>query len=504
MQDLHGNTEDTQADTPSPPAPAGRSLFFTVFPSVMLPMFLAVVDSTIVSTALPAIAANLGGVERISWVVVGYLVAGTIAAPVYGQLRDVYGGKRIMLIALGVFVAGTLACAASVSVEMLALARILQGLGGGGLMTLSQALIGETVPPRERARYQGYLAGVMVVSSAFGPVVGGLLTQHFGWRSVFLINLPLVALAGLLTLRLTYRPGRGDKGWQFDAPGLALFISFIVPVLLALEQAQRMSRDAVAPFLVLVAIGLASLLMLVRRERMAPFPLLPISLLRQPTIWRSDALAAAHGATLVSLIAFLPIYLRVVHGLSAGDTGLILLPLTFGIGAGSMVTGRVVSRTGFTAIFPSVGLILATGMLLALTLLANVIGVGGLAVLLFLAGLFMGTVMGVVQVTVQNAAGPQSLGTAAASVQLSRSIGAVGGTALVSTVLFAALALGDPRTLPLFEALLGRGALPDPEILTSAQLRAEIGAAFQAAFLTIAAFAASGMVLAWWIPARRL
>ena len=171
----------------------------------MLPMFLAVVDQTIVATALPAIAASLGGVERVSWVVVAYLVAGTIAAPVYGQLRDVYGGKRMMFVALGIFLAASVMCAMSTSIEMLAAARILQGLGGGGLMTLSQALIGETIPPRERARYQGYLAGVMVTSSTFGPVVGGLLTQHFGWRSVFLVNIPLGLIAVLLTLRLEPR-----------------------------------------------------------------------------------------------------------------------------------------------------------------------------------------------------------------------------------------------------------------------------------------------------------
>jgi MFS family permease len=489
------------AETP-PPRPAG-SLFFTVFPSVMLPMFLAVVDATIVSTALPAIVASLGGVERVSWVVVAYLVAGTIAAPVYGQLRDVYGGKRIMLLALGVFLIGSLLCAAAVSVEMLALARVLQGLGGGGLMTLSQALIGEAVPPRERARYQGYLASVMVTSSVFGPVVGGYLTQHFGWRSVFLVNLPLVAIAGLLTLRFAYRPARRDT-WTFDLPGLALFVAFIVPVLLALEQLQRMSPSALATFMALMAVGVAALVGLVRREQVAPHPLLPISLLRQPTIWRSDALAATHGATMVSLIAFLPIYLRVVHGLSASDTGLLLLPLTFGIGTGSMLTGRSVSRTGFTAIFPSIGLIFASGTLAALALLSKTLSLWTLGTMLFCAGLGMGTVMGVVQVVVQNVAGPQSLGSAAASVQLSRSIGAVGGTALVSTVLFAALALGDPQTLPLFEALLGRGALPDPSILASVGLRAEIGTAFQAAFLTIAAFAAGGMLLAWWIPERRL
>ena len=416
---------------------------------------------------------------------------------------NVYGGKRVMFVALGVFLAGSLLCAASASVEMLALARVLQGLGGGGLMTLSQALIGEAVPPRERARYQGYLAGVMVTSSAFGPVVGGYLTEHFGWRSVFLVNLPLVAVAGLLTLRLTYRPAR-HQPWTFDGIGLALFVAFIVPVLLALEQAQRMTGNALPTFVALIAVSLVAFYALLQRERRAPYPLFPVSLLRQPTIWRSDALAACHGAALVSLIAFLPIYLRVVHGLSAADTGLLLLPLTFGIGTGSMVTGRVVSRTGFTAIFPSIGLIFATVTLLLLTLFANSLGTRALGLLLFFSGLFMGTVMGVVQVTVQNAVGHASLGTAAASVQLARSIGAATGTALVGTVLFAMLALGDPRTVHAFAALLGRGAPVDPSILETAALRAEIATAFQAAFLTIAGFAAAGTALAWSIPARRL
>src|SRR5262245_61885246 len=484
-------------DTNEPGPSAGR-LFLSVFPSVMLPMFLAVVDQTIVATALPAIATSLGGVERVSWVVVAYLVAGTIAAPVYGQLRDVYGGKRMMFVALGVFLAGSLLCAVSVSVEMLALARVLQGLGGGGLMTLSQALIGETIPPRERPRYQGYLASVMVTSSTFGPVVGGYLTQHFGWRSVFLINLPLGIAAGLLTLRLAARPAR-EQPWSFDGMGLLLFVAFIVPVLLALEQAQRMSKSTWPTFVVLMAIGVVALVGLIRREKRAAYPLLPISLLRQPTIWRSDALAACHGATLVSLIAFL----RVAHGTSASETGLLLLPLTFGIGAGSMLTGRSVSRTGFTAIFPSVGLIFATGTLVSLALLAGYLGPRQLGVLLFVNGLFMGTVMGVVQVTVQNAAGTASLGSAAASVQLARSIGAAAGTALVGTVLFAALSLGDPQTARLFAALLaeGPGALASPP---PAALQAEIAAAFRAAFLTIAVFAAGGVALAWSIPARRL
>ena len=163
----------------------------------MLPMFLAVLDQTIVATALPSIAAATGEVERASWVVVSYLIASTIAAPIYGRLGDAFGRRRLMFVALAVFIVASALCAASTSVVLLTLARLLQGLGGGGLMTLSQALVGEAFPPRERARYQGYLAAVAVCANTFGPVAGGYLTEHFGWQSVFLINVPVGLLGGL-------------------------------------------------------------------------------------------------------------------------------------------------------------------------------------------------------------------------------------------------------------------------------------------------------------------
>src|SRR5579883_3662914 len=173
-----------------------RRTFFAIFPSIMLPMFLAVVDQTIVATALPAIAADTGNVARASWIVVAYLVASTIAAPIYGRLGDTFGRRRLMFVALGVFIVASVACALSPTVELLTLARVLQGLGGGGLMTLSQALIGEAIPPRERARYQGYLAAIAVCANTFGPVAGGYLTEHFGWQSIFLVNVP-IGLGGM-------------------------------------------------------------------------------------------------------------------------------------------------------------------------------------------------------------------------------------------------------------------------------------------------------------------
>lgn len=482
---------------------SGR-LFLTVFPSIMLPMFLAVVDQTIVATALPAIAASLGNVSRVSWVVVSYLVAATIAAPVYGQLRDVYGGRRMMFIALAIFMAASLLCAASTSIEMLTVGRILQGLGGGGLMTLSQALIGETIPPRERARYQGYLASVMVTSSTFGPVAGGYLTHLLGWRSIFLVNLPLGLLAVLLTLRLEPRAVR-DQPWRFDTYGLFLFIAFIVPLLLALDRAQRMNLSVLPIVLALAFIAMCALVLLIRQERRSSFPLLPLTLLRNPTVWRSDALAACHGAQLVALITFLPLYFRVQRGASASEMGLMLLPLVFGIGAGSMVTGRIVSRTGLTTIFPSVGLILACPTLVLFAFYADYLSVQHLPLPLFVLGLFMGTVMGVVQVTVQNAAGSASLGSAVGSVQLSRSVGAAAGTALVGTVLFATLALSHPETAEFFarmvEGAQGVAGVPGAR---QGVVHTEIAKAFRAAFLTIAGFAAVGAALAWSIPARRL
>src|SRR5262245_51926463 len=227
------------------PKPSPGRLFLTIFPSIMLPMFLAVVDQTIVSTALPAIAASLGEVERATWVVVGYLVAGTIAAPVYGQLGDLFGRRRLMFAALALFMAASLRCALAGSMQMLTIGRVIQGLGGGGLMTLSQALVGESIPPRERARYQGYLAAVAVTANSFGPVAGGFLTEHLGWRSVFFINLPIGIVAVLLTLRLEALPG-SRKPLRFDIPGLVLFVLFVVPVLLALERAQRLELGALA------------------------------------------------------------------------------------------------------------------------------------------------------------------------------------------------------------------------------------------------------------------
>jgi len=483
----------------------GKSLFWAVFPSIMLPMFLAVADQTIVATALPAMASTLGEVERVSWVVVSYLIANTIAAPVYGRLGDSYGRRRMILTALSIFIIGSLLCALAPNIEILTATRVLQGFGGGGLMTLSQALVGETVPPRERGRYQGFLAGVSVASSTFGPVAGGYLTQAFGWRSILLVNLPLGLIAVLLVLRLKMQP-TDRRRTTFDGPGLVLFMMFVSPVILALQQVQRMDTQSVPLAVGLASFGAVALLALIWQERHSSSPLIPPALFREPSVWRSDGLAACHGAALVSLITFLPIYLRAVRGASPAQTGLLLLPLMFGIGIGSLVTGQLVTRTGRTAVFPSFGYIMATVCLLFLAFYVPRLTLGQLPWVFGGTAIFMGTVMGVVQVTVQAVAGQRMLGTGAAMVQFSRSVGAAFGTAAVAAVLFSALAATDRETAGLFGTLIDQGpdaiaALPPAR---QALVQAEIGGAFRAAFMTVAAFTAIGAWLAWSMPLRRV
>ncbi|MGE4526791.1 MAG: MFS transporter [Rhodospirillaceae bacterium] len=490
-----------------PSAPQGtpsRRLFFRVFPSLMLPMFLGVVDQTIVATALPAISSSLGDVERMSWIVVGYLIANTVAAPVYGRLGDVFGRKRMMFVALGVMVAASALCAAAGSILTLTLARVLQGLGGGGLMTMAQSLIGEAVPPRERARYQGYISAVIVSSNAFGPVVGGYLTAAFGWRSIFLINIPLGLAAAVAMRRLpSHAPKHGD--FVFDFPGLGWFALFVVPALLALEQIQR--SVAMTPGVAMLAgLSVSALILLLRRENKTQHPLLPVKLLRQPSIWRSDALAACHGAALVSLITFMPVYLRVARGATASGTGLVLLPIAVGIGAGALITGRLVSRTGRTVIFPAVALIPGAGLLFWLALVHETMAMTDVAVLLAVLALLMGSVMNVVQVVAQDAAGPRMLGAAAGAVAFSRSVGAAFGTALTSMLMFSSLSIASPAAAEHFGALLAHGpaALEGLSAAAREGVTVAVASSFRYVFLLIAGFVAVGCALAWSVPMKRL
>jgi EmrB/QacA subfamily drug resistance transporter len=483
-----------------------RRLLLTVFPPIMLPVFMAVIDQTIVATALPAIARALGNVEQLSWVVVSYLIANMIAAPIFGRLADAFGRRRLMQVSLVCFVAASLLCAAAPSMLALVAARLLQGFGGGGLMVLSQALIGESVPPRQRGHFQGYMATIILSASAFGPVAGGFLTQGFGWRSVFLVNLPLGLLAMLLVQRLP-APALARRGrLSFDGIGVGLLAAFVVPLLVALEFAQRLDAGLVPVALGLTVVALVALVLLVRQERRATAPLLPLALMRQPSIWRADAMAGFSGASLVAMITFLPIYLQVVAGASPARTGFLMLPLTAGVGVGSFLHGKMMSWTGRTAIFPSVGLMITGASLVALSVFTPWLTPWQITWLLGFGAFFQGSAMPVAQVTVQAVAGPRQLGVAAASVQLTRALGSAFGVALVGAVLFVALAATDRDTALLFSQMVraGPAAMAHLDPARHAAVQDEIRNAFRAAFLTVSVFSCCISALAWTLPMRRL
>jgi len=475
-----------------------------IFPSVMLPMFIGIMDQTIVATALPTIAASLGNVNLIAWVVAGYLIATAIVAPVYGRLGDAFGRRRMMVVALCVAIAGSALCAFSGSIEMLIAARLLQGIGGGGLITLSHALIGQSVAPRDRARYQGYIATIAVTASTVGPVVGGLLTQNFGWRSIFLFNIPFLLVGMMLVFRLPQRTTPFER-FRFDFPGLLLLALFISSLLIFVQQTHRLQDTDLTLSTILVVTAAVSLTLLFLREQRATSPLLPLPLLRNPNIWRCNMMAFSHGALFVSLISFIPIYMRAVRGASASEIGLFMVPMTIGVGVGSSIVGQLAGRTGRTTLFPSIGVPIATALVLLLAVVADSMPSIELSWYLGAVSFFLGSVMGIVQVTVQIESG-KLLGTAVAALQLSRSLGAATGTALVGTVLFAAIAATGTEISSELQAILqgSTSALTELGEAATAAIRANVAVAFHSVYITIAAFGVITMLMAWTMPRRMI
>lgn len=484
-----------------------RRLFFRVFPAVALSMFGAALDQTIVAASLPAIARSLGEVERVSWVVVLYLVGNTVAAPVYGRLGDAFGRNRMLLVALGVYATGATLCAFAPSLTVLAACRLLQGFGGGGLISLSVALIAEVVPPRERGRFQAWIAAVFSGASALGPVAGGLLTEHLGWHSVFLVQLPLSAAAAWLAVTRLRGAAKGQRrGFRFDWAGLGLFTLFVAPALLALDQARRLTLPALGVAAALALLAAGALVLLLRQERLARDPLLPLGLLGNPSIWRANLLTSLVAGAFVGSIAFLPIYFTAVRGLSPAESGLALLPLSAMAGIGALTSGSLLSRTGRTMRWPAIGLSVS-----AVTLGIVALGLGSMplpvmAVLLAVVSMGFGSSFPMVQITVQVAAGPERLGSATASVQFSRSLGAATGTALVGAVLFGALVAAGGEAASDFVALVNRGPAALDALGPAAReaFRAEMTGAFRAAFLCAAMLAATAAWLATRVPLRRV
>jgi len=415
---------------------AGVSIgrFLQIFSAVMLPMFLAAADQTLLATATPSIAAELGGLRDITWTSVGYLIAMTATVPLYGRLGDRYGRRDTLLAALGLFSAGSLACACSTSLGALIAARVLQGLGGGGLMVMAQSLIGELVPPRERARFQGYFATVFTIANVGGPLIGGTIVHHAGWRWLFLVNLPLCLIAGWRLFRLPRESGNSEAA-PANPVGAMLFAGAVTTSLVWASFAEyRFTWDSPTS---LVLVGGAAVLWgaLIRRERRQQSPFLPIELLRDASMRFLCLTVVSFASCLFALVFFLPILIQVGHGADAVQSGALLLPLMLGIVAGSTTTGRIVSRTGKPARMPVAGLSIACVALVLMSALPPTKGL--IAALGASCGFGFGSVMPTAQIISQTLAGRERLGAAASVVSLSRYIGAALGTAIFGAFVFA-------------------------------------------------------------------
>jgi predicted MFS family arabinose efflux permease len=442
-------------------------------------------------------------------VVVAYLIAATVAAPVCGQLGDAVGRRRLLLVSLGLHAVGSAVAATAGSFAWLIAGRLLQGAGGGGLNTLTMAILGEAVPPRERGRFQAWIAACFTLAAASGPVAGGWLTGSFGWRAVFLVQLPAAALAFAMALRApARRPGAPRDGrLRFDGLGVVLFAAFVAPALLALSLAQRLSFAALPGAALLAAAAALALHLLLWREKRLPHPLLPLNLLAEPSILRTNLFTACGHGALVALLSFLPIYLQSARGLAPAAAGLLLLPLALGGGIGGISAGRAMAATGLSSPLAAAGLSLATTALVAAALLAAALPNAALALLFGLAAMGIGMSYPVSQINAQVAAGPARLGAAAAAVQFARSFGAAFATAMLGALLFGSLAAGDARVASLFAEVVREGAasvlprLPEGE---AAALREGLADAFRAAFLGGAALTAAGAFFAWRVPMRRV
>lgn len=469
----------------------------------MVAMFLAAADQTILASALPTIASALGGVADLSWVVVAYLLASTVAAPLYGYLGDRFGRRRILLGALAIFTAASGACAFAPSFLWLVVCRALQGVGGGGLMTLAQALIGEHVSPRERGRFAGYFAVVFALASTSGPVLGAYLTERFDWRAIFFINLPLGLVAAGLALRVPHAPGVRRTGpFRPDIVGALLFCGATAALLFALSSGGHRYAWVSWPTAALLACALAGTACLLRWERDHHDPVIPVHFLRIPAIARSDAVVMCFGGALFSVILYMPLYLQLGRGMGIGASGALLLPITLAQVTSAAIVGRLVTHTGHVNIFPKLGLALATVAFLGLAATVSFASTPLVLAFTVLAGAGLGMVMPPTQVTVQMAAGRDALGVATASISLSRSVGGAIGVAIIGAVLFSQVdRSADAASTLLHQAMEGGSAFIAR--LTVAQriaLGARIDDVYRVAFLVIAAMSATGALIANTIP----
>jgi EmrB/QacA subfamily drug resistance transporter len=491
----------------SPAAPLAEREVTTIVIGVLLSVFLAALDQTIVATALPAIAAEFHDGSQLSWVVSAYLLTATIAMPIYGKLGDLYGRRLLLTIAISIFMVASIWCGLADSMAHLVAARALLGFGGGGLMTLSQATMGEVVAPRERGKYQAYFAAVFASSSVGGPIVGGLFVDLLSWRWIFWMNVPfgLAALA-LCRYALRHLPVHRHQT-RIDYVGALLLACGLASLLLLLAWGGNVF-PWMSPEIVGLGLGTAvAFAAFAFWEMKTPDPLLPPSLLGNGVFRVAGVLIFFAVMAMMGSVSFLPLYLQLAGGASASDAGMLLIPQTLGIVVGSTISGRVMMLSGRYKWLPIVGSAVATASFVALAVTTGAHSSLLHGVIMAGIGTGIGMCFPVVTVSVQNSVPARMIGTATSANGLARSLGGAIGVAIVGALLTDAVA-AVTAALAQAAAATGTGAPAITDLAAPAreQLFVGVRSSFQVMFWACATMTFLSLIAAIFqkeLPLRR-
>ncbi|WP_435886012.1 DHA2 family efflux MFS transporter permease subunit [Streptomyces erythrochromogenes] len=400
--------------------------------ALLLGLLIAALDQTIVSTALPTIVSDLGGMAHLSWVVTAYMLAATAATPLWGKLGDQYGRKKLFQYAIVLFLIGSALCGLAQDMPQLIGFRALQGLGGGGLIVLSMAIVGDIVPPRERGRYQGLFGGVFGATSVLGPLLGGLFVDNLSWRWVFYINLPIGLVALVVIAAALHIPARPSKH-TIDYLGTFL-IACVATCLVLVASLGATWGWASARIIGVAVLGVVLLAAFLLVERKAAEPVLPLNLFRIRTFSLCSAISFVVGFAMFGAMVYLPTFLQIVQGVSPTMSGVHMLPMVIGMLISSTASGQIVSRTGRWKVFPIAGTAVTALGLLLLHQLHRTSSTWEMSVYFFVFGAGLGLVMQVLVLVVQNAVSYADLGVATSGATFFRSIGASFGVAIFGTV----------------------------------------------------------------------
>ncbi len=479
---------------------------WTALAALVLVLLLAVLDQTIVAIALPTIVRELGELSHLSWVVTAYLLAGTIVAPLYGKLGDMYGRRIVLQTAIVIFLVGSALCGLSQSVTQLVLARGLQGIGGGGLIVTATAVVGDLVPPRERGRYQGIFGAVFGIATIVGPPLGGFLVDHLSWRWIFYINLP----AGVFVLLLVgtiLRSRAPQQQGTIDYLGAILLSVALTAIILCMSLGGTVIAWVSPSVIGLLVLAIAGTIAFIVVETRAADPILPLGLLHNRTFAIACTVTLIINVSLLGSVTYLPIYLQVVKGQNPSASGLQLLPMMIGMIITSFASGQMISRWGHLKPFPIAGTaVMAAGlvMLSRLTPASPIWQTSGAAAVV---GLGLGMVTQVLVLAAQNSVGFKDLGVATSGTQLFRSLGGALGIAIFGAIFASEL-----------HAHLGNVAPADADVLSGAASsrlavsdRAmyalyieSVAAALRPIFIVAAGTAAAACLLSCFMPRSSL